>query len=106
MSKKSRRAHLARSKRKKSKSGSLATAAQQQPVTQAPGSTTAAHRQPLAQAPAVSHPGASTSSVREPAPGATSAVAQHPYISAEMRRIGILAGIIISVLVVLAVVLS
>jgi len=35
-----------------------------------------------------------------------SRVAQHPYITTELRRIGILAGIILAILIVLALVLS
>ncbi len=89
MSKKSQH-RLSRSQRKKSGKASLPASSQ---------------RQPVAQVPSVSPPDVSTSVVREPVPGPTSAVVRYPYISAEMRRIGILAGIIISILVVLALVL-
>ncbi|MFC2001336.1 hypothetical protein ACFLUZ_02390 [Chloroflexota bacterium] len=41
-----------------------------------------------------------------PAPSAASRVARYPYITTELRRIGILAGIIIAILVVLALILS
>ena len=40
---------------------------------------------------------------RKPAPAKITAV-QHPYIFAEIRRIGILAGIILAILIVLALV--
>ena len=37
---------------------------------------------------------------------AHSVIAQHPHITTELRRIGILAGIILAILIVLALVLS
>ncbi|MFC1942090.1 hypothetical protein ACFLWU_02610 [Chloroflexota bacterium] len=43
---------------------------------------------------------------RAPAPMARAKVIQHPYIIAELRRIGILAGITLVILIVLAIVLS
>ena len=45
-------------------------------------------------------------SLRTPASPRTSRVAQYPYITTELRRIGILAGIILVILIVLALVLS
>ena len=74
----------------------------------------AAARQPtIAQAPHVTQPEATTSSVTEPPPSSvreptsvvTLAVRRYPYISTEVRRIGMLAGIILAILVVLALVL-
>jgi len=43
---------------------------------------------------------------RAPTSPTASRVAQHPYITTELRRISILAGIIIVILIVLALVLS
>ena len=43
---------------------------------------------------------------RVPAPSPKMPVARYPYITAELKRIGILAGIILAILIVLAVVLS
>ena len=40
-----------------------------------------------------------------PAHGAATKIARYPYVFAEMKRIGILAGIILTILVVLALVL-
>lgn len=45
-------------------------------------------------------------SLKTPAPPAKSRIAQYPYITTELRRIGILAGIILVILIVLALVLS
>ena len=45
-------------------------------------------------------------SAKAPTPRATVKVAQHPNVVAELRRIGILAGIILVILVVLALVFS
>ena len=91
MSKKSARSHLSRSKRKKGKSAPLRVAVQKQPV---------------AQPAAVSHLTATPAPpVKEAAPLVTSARGRHPSIYVEMRRIGILAGIILVILVVLAVAL-
>jgi len=46
------------------------------------------------------------SSSRAPASPSKSRVPQHPYTITEIRRIGILAGIIIVILIVLALILS
>ena len=90
MSKKSR--HVPRSKRKKSRGSPLAVAAQRQAIAQMP--------EPVPPS------GISTPSVKVPTSAPTSAVRQYPHISAEVRRIGMLAAVILSVLAVLAFVLS
>jgi len=84
--------HPVRSKRKRGEHSSVARAAQQSPVSQT--------GEPIPQ-PEVSVPSPSTL-----APSATVATAHYPYIVTELRRIGILAGIILVILVVLALVLS
>ncbi len=81
-----------RSKRRRSGRDSVAIAAQQPPVSQAYG--------PVSQ-PEVSAPLPSTST-----PSAAVSAIRYPYIVAEMRRIGILAGIMLVILVVLTLVLS
>jgi len=86
-----RRGHPSRKKKKKGKLG-LAIAAQRQAVAQ----TYKPVPQPKAPAPSVS----------APTPITTQTVARYPYIIAELRRIGILAGIMLAILVVLALVLS
>ncbi len=92
---KSRRSHgrhLPRSKRRKAGKGVSAPVAQPSAVAQryepAPGA-------------ALLVPSAKT-----PTPKATVTLAQHPNIAAELRRIGILAGIILVILVVLAMIFS
>ena len=45
-------------------------------------------------------------SLRTPTSPAKPRIAQYPYITTELRRIGILAGIILVILIVLAVILS
>ena len=84
--------HPARSKRRRSGRGSLAIGAQQPPVSQT--------YEPVPQ-PKVPVPSPSA-----PTPAATVATARYPYIITELRRIGILAGITLVILVVLALVLS
>ena len=84
--------HPVRSKRKRSGRGSSAIAAQQPPVSQTYG--------PVPQ-PEVSAPSSST-----PIPPATVSPVRYPYIITEIRRIGILAGITLVILVVLVLVLS
>ena len=72
-------------------------------------SATGVVEQPAAtQAPKPSAPGvASAPSLRNrQKPSAAPSVARYPYITAELRRIGILAGIIVIILIVLALVLS
>ena len=87
MSGKSRRRgrHLSRSKRRK---GGKAFSA---PVALAPAVAQKSELPPRADAP--------VPSAKAPTPKPT--VAQHPNIAAELRRIGILAGIILIILVVL-----
>ena len=87
---KSRRKHLSRSKKRKMKQGFPVTAAQQQAVAQ--------DYEPVSPAPAPS--------VRAPTPRSTLSPVQYPYIAIELRRIAILAGIMLAVLVVLYLVIS
>ena len=71
------------------------------------GSAITAQRQTLTQTQEpVSQPKVSAPSVSAPTPLAAQTAAQYPYIATELRRIGILAGIVLAVLVVLALVLS
>ena len=85
--------HSLQSKKSKAKQRTAAIASQQQVVAQiqkpaAPTSVTA-------------------SSIKVPVSTPTSRIVRrYPYITAELRRIGILAGIIIIILIVLALVLS
>jgi len=88
---KSQRKHLSQSKKRKRRRGSSAIAAQQ-PVSQT--------YEPVSQ-PVVSVPSASVLT-----PKATLTVAHYPDVVTELRRIGILAGIMLVILVVLALVLS
>jgi len=89
---KSRQRHQSQSKKRRKKRGSSAIAAQQSPVSET--------HEPVSQ-PIVSAPSASVAT-----PKATQTAADHPYIVSELRRIGILAGITLAILVVLALVLS
>jgi len=88
MPKKSRRFKALQSKRKKIRQQPLATVAQQPVVTQTD--------KPVASAPLASVP------ARKKAPDTV----RYPYVVAELRRIGVLAGIILVILIVLALVLS
>ncbi len=81
---------LSRSKRRKGWQGFSAT--QQQAVAQT--------RE------AVVPPGVSVPVASVPTPMATQTPAHYPYIVAELRRIGILAGIMVAIIVVLALVLA
>jgi len=81
-----------RSKRRRSGRSSLASAAQQPPVSQT--------YEPVPQ-PEVSTPLPTT-----PTSSAAVSTVRYPYITTELRRIGILAGIMLVILVVLALVLS
>ncbi len=54
----------------------------------------------------VPYPEVPTPSVSVPTPMATLTTARYPYIVTELRRIGILAGIMLAILVVLALVLA
>ena len=96
MSKKSERKHLSRSKRKKIKSGPITVSEQQSVVSRV--STVSSHReatQPVRESELVK------GSVSEAKPVGE----RYTDVSVEVRRIGILAGIILAVLAVLAVAL-
>lgn len=83
---KSRRKHPLRSKKRKTGQALPVTGAQQQAVAQ--------NQEPVAQAP--------SPSAKAPASNfASPPVTRYPYITAELRRIAILAGIMLVVLVVL-----
>jgi hypothetical protein len=82
---------LVRSKRKKTGHGIMA-AAEQPPVSQPTGPI------PQAEAP--------TRLPDTSAPSAAVSTVSYPYIFTELRRIGIIAGIMLVILIVLAVVLS
>ena len=84
MPKKSRRVKMLQSKRKQERQR-IQSKAVQQPVVK-PAS------KPVASAPASS----------KPIPKVTSKTVRYPYVTAELRRIGILAGIILAILIVLA----
>ena len=84
--------HLPQGKRRKSGRHFLATAAQQPVVAQT-------HE-------VVSHPGMSAPSASVPTPVAKLAAVRYPHLATELRVIGILAGIILIILVILALVLS
>ena len=88
MPKKSRRVKMLQTKRRKERQQLSATTAQPPVVTQI--------RKPVAPTPSAS----------TPIPRATLSTARYPYVVAELRRIGILAGITLAVLIVLALVLS
>ncbi len=83
--------HALHSKRKKGRQHFAATAAQQRVVAQTDKLVVSAK--------------SSTPSVSAPTPTAVT-MTRYPYIVAELRRFGILAGIIVAVLIVLALVLS
>ncbi len=80
------------SKKKKSRSGRPAVPAQLSAIAQA--------RQP------VSPPNVPTAPASAPVPTAKLTPTQYPHIAGELRTIGVLAGIILIILVVLALVLS
>ena len=89
-SRRSRRKHSIPKKNKKERINRPIILAQQQ---------IAAQTDELVSSPNVSAPAASM-----PAPRVEPAPVQHPYISAELRTIGILAGIMLTILFVLALV--
>lgn len=90
---KSRRGrHLPRGRRRKGRKGFSAPVAQPSAVSQA--------HEPAPQA-EVAVPKA-----KMPIPKATVTAAQHPDVAAELQRIGILAGIILVIMVVLALIFS
>ncbi len=84
--------HLPQGKRRKSEQHFLATAAQQQAVAQT--------REPVSPI-GVSAPSASVST-----PMAKLAAVRYPHVAIELRTIGILAGIMLIILIILALVLS
>lgn len=88
---KSRRDRGISSARSKKRRGTLARVAQQQTVDET-------HKPTV---PAMPAPSPSA-----PTPKAMATGARYPYVAAELRRIGILAGIMLVILVVLALVLS
>lgn len=88
MPKKSRRVKALQSKRKKFRQQLSAAVAQPPVVTQ------------------TDKPVASTPSAGMPTSRATPNTARYPYVVAELRRIGVLAGITLVILIVLALVLS
>ncbi len=70
-------------------------------------SVTVTHQQPVAQSnKPVSRPEVSAPPVSVPAPVPPQIVVQYPYIVTELRTIGILAGVMLAILVVLALVLA
>ena len=83
--------HAHHSKKSKAKQRYGAMALQQSIATEAP--------QPVATI--ITPP-----SSRTPTSSAKTRIAQYPYITTELRRIGILAGVILVILIVLALVLS
>ena len=87
-----RRKHSFQGKKKKGRQSPLGVVARQQAVTETP--------KPVAP-PEVAAPSASA-----PTPMPVLTAVQHPYILTELRRIGILAGVMLTILVVLALVLS
>jgi len=92
MPSKSRRGHPPRSKRGKGKWSRLVTVPQQQAVAQS---------YKPAPRPEVPAPSATV-----PAPLPTQTAVHYPYIVTELRTIGILGGVILAILVVLALVLA
>ena len=84
--------HLPQSKKRKSRQRFSAPVAQHQAVAQTRES--------------VSRLGVSAPLANVPTPVAKLAAARYPYIATELRTIGILAGIILIILAVLALVLS
>ncbi len=89
---KSQRGHPPRSKRGKGRRSRLVTVAQQQAVTQS--------YKP------VPRPEVSAPSVSVPTPMPTQTAVRYPYIVTELRTIGILAGVMLAILVILALVLA
>ena len=83
--------HLPQSKRRKSRRRFSTPVAQHQAVAQTHES--------------VSRPSASASSASMPTPVAKLAAARYPHIATELRTIGILAGVVLIILAVLALVL-
>jgi hypothetical protein len=86
------RRKLPRSKRKKGRKEASVISAQQPVIAHTP--------RPISQ------PKASVPPAKAPATVATLAATRYPYITAELRRIGILAGVVLVILVILALVFS
>ena len=89
---KSRQWHQSQSKKRKKRRDSSAIAAQKPPVSQI--------SEQVAQ-PVISTPSAGVLTTR-----ATQTATRYPYIISELKRSGILAGIMLAILVVLALVLA
>ena len=87
----SRRKHSTRSKRKKGRRSPAATVVQPEAIAPAYE--------------AVAPPKVAAPSASVPTPKVTPITVRYPYIGNELRRIGILAGIMLVILVVLALVL-
>jgi len=87
---KSRRRHPSRSKKRKMRQGFPVTGVQQQ--------ATAQTDRPVSQTP--------SSSAKVLTPRPTLPSAQHPYVTTELRRIAILAGIMLAILVLVYLVIS
>ena len=91
-SRRGRRRYPSRSKKGKARQVPSAIVAQRQAATQS--------YEP------VSRPDVSAPSARLPTPMAVLTTVRYPYIFTELRRIGILAGIMLVILVVLALILA
>jgi len=89
------RKHHHQSKKSKAKQRHTVMASPQPAVAQAPGAAIP-----------TSVPATPERPASAPTPHPTPKAAQYPYITAELRQIGILAGIILVILIVLALVLS
>ena len=92
MSGKSRRERRKRLSQGKKRKGALVRTARQQPISQIPKP--------------VSPPSVSTPSAKVPVSRERLTVVRNPFIITELRRIGILAGVILTILIVMALVLS
>ena len=91
MSGKSRR-NTSRSKRRPSRHGTSPVAAEREAVGQT--------------SKPVSRPSVSTPAASVPMPVATMAATRYPYLGAELKRIAILAGTVLAILVILALLLG
>ena len=92
MAGKSRRKHQPRTKKRKERPGSPAIAVQQRESPQPRES--------------VGRPKGTAPVAKAPNPIATLTATRYPYVGSELRRIGILAGIMLVILVVLVLILS
>lgn len=84
--------HHSQSKKSKAKQRYAATASQQQTAAPIPEPSLPASK--------------SAPPTKVATPKATAPIIQYPYITAELKRTGILAGVILVILIVLALVLS